>query len=73
MIEIIKRWYLFLSRHTVGVVWFLYLAPVISIIAGVLMDIQWLVDFVCLAVLAIASTYMIGSEKRWNRGDSDEG
>jgi hypothetical protein len=73
MIEIIKRWYLFLNRHTVVVVWFLYLAPAISLIAGVLMDIQWLVDFVCLAVLAIASTYMIGATNRWSGGVNDEG
>lgn len=72
MIEKIKRWYLFLNRHTVGVIWFLYLAPAISVVAGVLINIPWLVDFVCLAVLAIAGTYMIGNAKRWNRGDSDE-
>ena len=72
MIEIIKRWYLFLNRHTVGVAWFLYLAPAISIVAGALINIPWLVYFVCLADLAIDVTYMIGNAKRWNRGDSDE-
>ena len=68
MIEIIKRLYLFLDRHTFVVVWFLYLAPVISFIVGVLMDIQWFFYFVCLAVWAIAGTYLIGAPDRWSGG-----
>ena len=67
MIEIIKRWYLFLNRHTVVVVWYLYLA-VISLIAGALMDIQWLFYFACLAVWAIAITYLIGATNRRSGG-----
>lgn len=64
----LKRWYLWLYRHYVGMLRFLYLAPIVVMLVAGDKVFQAIVLFDC----AMALTYSIGNSKGWYKEDNDE-
>jgi len=62
----IKRFYKFICRHSIGVIRFLYLMPIVAVVIGAFWS-DVIYKVIILFCLAISITVQIGSACKWER------
>jgi len=60
-----KRLYKWLYKHDIGMLWVLYLSPIVAVLSPW----QRVIQFVLMVDLAVAITYSVGQTRDWYKED----